>query len=94
MIKTRFQVHLEASGKLYRWLVDHESNLKMVAGEQGIPLSHVIRENDAPDQTDRDTWEEKAALKAPLTGRLYKQDTIMVHNIILRNIADTSDAFT
>ena len=28
-----------------------------------------------------------------LTARLYKQDNLTVHNIILRNIADTSYAF-
>ena len=33
-------------------------------------------------------------LAVPLTGRLYKQDNLTVHNIILRNIADTSDEFT
>ena len=35
-----------------------------------------------------------AVLAVPLTGRLYKQDNLTVHNIILRNIADASDAFT
>ena len=33
-------------------------------------------------------------LAVPLTGRLYKQDNLTVHNIILWNIDDTSDAFT
>ena len=66
----------------------------MIVGAQGIPLSYVIRENDAPDQTERNTWEENAVLEVPLTGRLYKQDNLTVHNIILRNIADTSDALT
>ena len=33
-------------------------------------------------------------MAVPLTGRLYKQDIFTVHNIILRNIADTSDALT
>ena len=33
-------------------------------------------------------------LAAPLTGGLYNQDNLTVHNIILRNIADASDAFT
>ena len=66
----------------------------MIVGAQGIPLSYIIRENDAPDQTERDTWEEKAVLAVPLTRRLYKQDNLTVHNIILRNIADASDTFT
>ena len=57
-------------------------------------MSYAIRENDAPDQTERDTWEEKEVLSFPLTRRLYKQDNLTMHNIILRNITDTSDAFT
>ena len=56
-------------------------------------MSYVIRENNAPDQTERGTWEEKAVLEVPLTGRLYKQDNLTVKNIILRNISDTSDSF-
>ena len=66
----------------------------MIVGAQGIPLSYILRENGAPDQTEHDTWEEKAVLAVPLTGRIYKQDNLTVHNIILRNITDASDAFT
>ena len=57
MIKTSFQVQLEAAEQWDRWVVELKINLKMIAGEQGIPLSYVIRENDAPDQRKRDTWE-------------------------------------
>ena len=71
-----------------------ESNLKIIVGVQGIPLYCVSRENDAPDQTERDTWEEKAVLAVPLTRILYKQDNLTVHNIILLNISDASYAFT
>ena len=94
MITTSFQVQLEAAGQWYRWVAELESNLKMIVGAQGIPLSYVIRENDTPDHTGRNTWEEKAVLADLLTMRLYNQDNLTVHNIILRNIADTSDAFT
>ena len=57
-------------------------------------MSYIIRENEAPDQTERDTWEEKVVLTVPLTGRLYKQDNLTVHTIILHNIVDASYAFT
>ena len=70
MITTSFQVQLEASRQYDHWVVELERNLKMIVGAQGVPLSYVIRENDAPDQTDHDTWEEKTVLTAPLTGRL------------------------
>ena len=94
MITTSFQVQLKAVGQWYCWVVDLEINLKIIVGAQGIPFSYISRENDAPDQTERDIWEEKSVLAVPLTGRLYKQDNLTVHNIILCNIADASDAFT
>ena len=93
MITTSFQVQLEASGQWDCWVVELEINLKMIIGAKRIPLSYVIRENNAPDQTEHDTWEEKTVLEFPLTWRLYKQDNLTVHNIILCNITDTSDAF-
>ena len=71
-----------------------EINLNLVVVAQDISLSYVIRDNDEPDQTERDTWEDKAVLAVPLTGILYKQDNLTVHYIILCNIADASDAFT
>ena len=73
------------------WIL--RANLKKIVEAQGIPLSYVIRENDAPDQTEFYTWKEKAVLAAPLNGILYKQDNLTVNNIIIRNIADASDAF-
>ena len=54
-ITTSFQVHLEAAGKWDCWVVELKSNLKIIVGAQGIPLYYVIRENDAPDQTEHDT---------------------------------------
>ena len=54
----------------------------MIVGAQGITLYCIIRENNTPDQTEHDTWDENAVLAVP------------VYNIILRNIADASDAFT
>ena len=71
-----------------------ESNLKIIVGAQGIPLSYVIRENDTPDQTERETWEEKSVLAVPLTRILYNQSNLTVHSIVLRNIDDSSDEFT
>ena len=94
MITTSFQVQLEASGKWDCWVVELGSNLKIIVGAQGIPLYYVIRENNIPDQIEHNTWEEKAVLAVPLTRILYNQDNLTVNNIILRNIADASDAFT
>ena len=94
LITTSFQVQLKASTQCGCWVVELERNLKTIVGAQGIPLYYVIRENDAPDQTEHDAWEEKAVLAVPLTGILYNQDKRTVRNIILCNIADALYAFT
>ena len=57
-------------------------------------MSYIIKDNNTPNQTEPDIWEENELLAVPLDGRLYKQDNLTVHNIILRNTNDTSYAFT
>ena len=66
----------------------------MIIGAKGIALSYVIREDDDTNLADQETWEHKAMLAAPHKGNAYLQDKLTLHNIILRNIADGSDAFT
>ena len=66
----------------------------MIIGAKGIALSYVIREDDDTNLADEETWEHKAMLAAPHEGNAYLRDKLTIHNIILRNIADGSDAFT
>ena len=66
----------------------------MVIGTNGIPLSYVIQENNETDISYQPSWQEKARLRAPHEGLNYVQDQQTVHNIMLRNIVDGSDAFT
>jgi hypothetical protein len=94
LITAAFQVQLETANQWDRWVIELESNLKMIIGAKGVGLSYDLRENDAPDLTEQETWEQKAELAIPHTGNAYVQDRLTVHNIILRNIADGSDAFT
>ena len=49
---------------------------------------------DDPNLADQETWEYKAMLAAPHKGNTYLQEKLTVHDIILHNIADGSDAFT
>ena len=65
----------------------------MIIGSKGTALSYIIRENDDPDLEERVTWDLKATLGAPREGPSFAQDNLTVHNIILRNIADGSNAF-
>ena len=94
LITSSFQVQLETATQWDRWIVELESNLKMIIGSKGIALSYIIRENDDPDLEERATWDLKATLGDPHEGPSFAQDNLTVHKIILRNIADGSDAFT
>ena len=94
LITTAFQVQLETATQWDRWEIELESNLKMIIEEKGIALSYVIIEDDDPNLADQETWVYKAMHAAPHKGNAYLQDKLTVHNIILRNIADGSNAFT
>ena len=54
----------------------------------------MICQNSVPDHRNQLTWDEKSRLAAPHTGNKYKLDTLAVHNIITRNISETSHAYT
>ena len=47
-----------------------------------------------PDLSDQANWEERARLAAPRAGNTYILDEFAVHGVILRNIAESSDAYT
>ena len=66
----------------------------MIVEANGTALSYVIRQNSVPDHSNKLTWDEKARLAAPQTGNKYKFDTLVVNNIVTRNISETSHTYT
>ena len=66
----------------------------MIIGVKGIALDYIIRQNDMPDLSYQDNWEERAILAAPHAGNTYKLDSLAVHGVILRNISEYSVAYT
>ncbi len=79
-------------GKLKRqkdWLVWSRSltnYLSTILGQDGVPLSYIIRENDEPDYDNEDKADydfEQLSIKcAPLVGVFYKTDARKVHQLI------------
>ena len=94
MITDDFQVKLESEIQWERWEIELLGNLEIIVGANGISISYVIRQNYISDHSDQLTWGEKAILAAPHTGNEYKLDALAVHNIITRNISETSHAYT
>ena len=94
LLTNDFQVKLEAANQWERWLIELQSTLKIIIGAKGIALDYVIRQNDMPDLSDQSNWEERARLVAPHSGNTYRLDALAVNGVILRNIAEFSDAYT
>jgi hypothetical protein len=79
-------------GKLKRqkdWLVwssSLTSYMSTILGQDGVPLSYIICENDEPDYDDEDEEDfdfEQLSIKcAPLVGVFYKTDACKVHQWI------------
>ena len=67
-------------------------NLEMIVGANAIALSYLIRQNSILDHSNQLTWDGKTRLAAPNTGNKYRLDTLEVHNIIIRNISESSHA--
>ena len=47
-----------------------------------------------PDLSDQAKWEERDRLAAPHAGNTYRLHSLAAHVVILRNIAEYSDAYT
>ena len=94
LINNDFTVKLKNKTQWERWSMDLATNLRAIIGAKGIPLLYVIRPVDAPTAIGHANWEEKAINMAPLMGTDYRQDIATVHQIIVRNIAEDSDAYT
>ena len=54
----------------------------------------MIRHKSVTDYSDQLTRDKKERLAAPHIGNKYKLDTLAVHNIITRNISETSHSYT
>jgi hypothetical protein len=79
-------------GKVKRqkdWLVWSRSltnYLSTILGQDGVPLSYIIRENDEPDYDEEDeedfNFEQLSIKCALLVGVFYKTDARKVHQLI------------
>ena len=98
LISAEFQVKLKGRSQWERWMNELTSTLGGIVGAVGVPLTYIIREKDeptieAPDDAE-DEWDWLSVAATPLEGKKYIQDRKLVHQIIIRNVADDSDAYT
>ena len=83
---------LKESTRWEDWKNVFISHLRCKAGVKGYPLTYIIRDNDTPDTSPKDSVLDLYVAAAPLNGRVFEQDTRTVHNIIQSLIAGNRNA--
>ena len=75
---------LETESKWHDWEQAMENYLSSTYGVDGVPLSYVIRDNDAPDRmTAFSDFNERATACAPLSGAAFDADKRRVHQLMV-----------
>ena len=94
LIDSTFNNKLKSQSQWEKWNVEVEALLGVIIGVKGIPLSYVIRMN-GPRLYDPDaSFETNAITATEITGPEFAQDAQTVHQIILHNVHEDSDAYT
>lgn len=93
LISSEFQIQLKSTTQWQRWYIELQSVLGSIIGSSGIPLTYVIRD-DSTRPAEFHNWETEVIYSAALTGRHFTHDAKTVHQVLLRNIAEDSDAYT
>ena len=89
-----FSIQLESRHQWKRWSRELHDTLSSIIGVTGVPISYVTRSNANPTLIGFATWEEKVIAASPIVGRDFKQDAKTVHNLIMKNLSENSEAYT
>ena len=93
-LDSTFNTKLKSASQWEKWLEELNITLCQIIGVRGVPLTYVIRDNDAPNFDAGLPYDEAVINGMTLTGEEYKQDARTVHKIILKNVHEDSDAYT
>ena len=89
-----FSVQLESRHQWKRWNRELHDTLSSIIGVTGVPINYVTRATATPTLVGFATWEEKVIAASPIIGRDFKQDAKTVHNLIMKNLSENSEAYT
>ena len=93
-IDSTFNNKLKSGAQWEKWFEELDSTLGQIIGIRGVPLSYVIREKEEPHFDTTLTYEEAVIQGTVLEGPEFTQDSRTVHQVILKNIHEDSDAYT
>ena len=89
-----FNTKLKSQGRYEKFEEELQSTLSNIVGCKGVPLDYMIRENDEPNYDPSILHEDNVIDAVTMTGESYKNDARLVHQIILRNVSEESNAYT
>ena len=71
-----------------------KSTLGSIIGARGVRSSYVLIEDDNPQDNPGFTWDKRFMYLVVLEGTDYRIEKRTIHQIILSNVAEDSDANT
>ena len=89
-----FNAKLKSQGHCEKFEEELQSTLENIVGSKGVPLTYVIRKEEAPIYDPDIPYEDNIIDAVALTGESFKNDARLVHQIILRNASEESNACT
>ena len=93
-LDSTFNTKLKSAAQWEKWTEELNTTLCQIIGVTGIPLTYVIRSDDAAFFDTTIPYDDAAINGVPLTGQMFNQDARTVHKIILKNVHEDSDAYT
>ena len=93
-LDTDFNTKLKSQSQWEKFMEELESTLAMIVGANGVPLSYVIRRTEEPEYDEDLQYDEAVIHAVALDGEDFKIDARTVHQLILRNVHEDSDAYT
>ena len=89
-----FNNKLKSQSQWEKFMDELESTLSMIIGARGVQLTYVIREKDTPAYDASKSYDDVITDAISLQGEEYKIDAQIVHQLILNNVLEDSDAYT
>ena len=93
LVTSNFESKLKNRSQWERWHIELKALLNTIIGAKGISLSYVMRDPMATVPANFSSYEEKAMWLCRHEGMEFDLDKKAVHNIIIRNISESSDAY-
>jgi len=89
-----FNHKLRGQAQWEKFVEEFDATLAMIVGIGGTPLSYVTRENETSVYDDTQTYDDAIINATSLAGPNFKIDAQTVHQLILKNVTEDSDAYT